>query len=451
MENQTELFLKELDEIYSMDLGAAVKYRVKELILDYLGVTVAGAKYNCEKLKEYFNFITPGAGKYTIIGTGLKADLKDAVFLNGLNAHALDLDDGTNAGIIHIGSPIFSLLLPLLQNGNIDKKQLFNAIVVGYETSFTLANSIQPGHKLKGFHATGTCGVVGAAMAVAYAMGFSSEEKRNAFAAACSAASGMLMVLDRGSELKPYNVAKAALLALTAIQIAKAGFNGPDNPLAMDRGYFEMMAGTKTIKMAPTRMNGTFAVEKVYTKSYAACRYCHPAIECAIRLNEELRIGECGIDDIESILVRTYSLAVKGHDHNIIPNVASAKMSIPYGVAVGLVKGNAGLMEYSRATLENEKIKILLSKITVIADMEMSNSFPADQRASVSLTVKNKVFDYAVTYPKGEPENPLSEREFYNRFAELCEYGDIDRNTINILYEGIVNDLKDLPIILNNL
>ena len=52
-------------------------------------------------------------------------------------------------------------------------------------------------------------------------LGFTEEERFQAFAAACVSASGMLKVLDDGSELKPYNVAKTALLALTSLQMAK--------------------------------------------------------------------------------------------------------------------------------------------------------------------------------------------------------------------------------------
>ena len=55
----------------------------------------------------------------------------------------------------------------------------------------------------------------------------------------------MLKVLDDGSELKPYNVAKTALLALSAIRLAKAGFKGHPDPLG-GRGFLKMMTGNGT-------------------------------------------------------------------------------------------------------------------------------------------------------------------------------------------------------------
>ena len=118
----------------------------------------------------------PETGNFKAIGVG-KMVLKEAVFLNGLNGHALDFDDGTNSGIIHLGSPIFSLLLPLAERYDIEIDKLLKAAVIGYETSYTMAVSIQPGHKALGFHATGTCGVLGAAIAASYMLGFSEEER----------------------------------------------------------------------------------------------------------------------------------------------------------------------------------------------------------------------------------------------------------------------------------
>ena len=55
------------------------------------------------------------------------------MFLNGLNGHALDFDDGTNSGIIHLGSPIFSLLIPLAQRYKISVEDMLKAAIIGNE------------------------------------------------------------------------------------------------------------------------------------------------------------------------------------------------------------------------------------------------------------------------------------------------------------------------------
>ena len=432
--NRSQAFLKEIETLSLSPLPAAVTARIRRSLLDYLAVTAAGAAFQADKLEKYQAFAQPEEGAFTAIGMNRKLVMKEAVFLNGLNGHALDYDDGTNSGIIHLGSPIFSVLLPLAQRYDIGLEKMLQAAVQGYEASYTLAVSIQPAHKLMGYHATGTCGVIGASLAAAYMLDFSEEERFQTFAAACVASSGMLKVLDDGSELKPYNVAKSALLALTALQLAKAGFKGHADPLGGGRGFFKMMTGQEDIELKPVLLNGTWAVQKSYIKPYASCRYTHPAVEAAIAFRRK------GIrpEDVEKITVRTYSLAVHGHDHREIPGSYSAKMSIPYSVAAGLMFGKAGLAEFSEEQAAEDDILQLTEKVFVEADEAFSQAFPAMQTAVLTLLTRDgRSFEKRVDFPKGEPENPLSEEEFRERYDALTAYGGLSAEESARMYEAV--------------
>lgn len=416
--NVTEQFLHSIEAVAEKEIPQSTLDRAKRSLLDYIAVTTAGAKANEIKLNKYFADADPEPGNSTLIGVGQKTNLKEAVFLNGLNAHALDYDDGTNTGIIHLGSPIFSVLLPLAERHHISIDKMLRAAIVGYETSFTMAVSIQPKHKALGYHATGTCGVLGIALAVSYMLDFSFAERRNAFAIAAVSATGMLKVLDDESELKPYNVAKSALLGLVATQMAKAGFIGHHDVLGGDRGYLKMMTGSENIELCKPLLDGTYAIEKSYTKPYAACRYCHPAIEAAIKLGKIV-----GFREIKKIVVGTYDLAISGHEHTEIKGTGSAKMSIPYGVAVGLLKGKAGLIEYDEEHVKDDTILGLVKKVRVQADPEFSAQFPKVQAAVVTIMLKNgKEVSEQVDFPKGEPENPMNNEEFVERFIGLLQY-----------------------------
>lgn len=421
MTNKTQLFLQEIDDLAGQPVPAAVLARIRESLLDYLAVTTAGAAFQKEKLLRYRAFAQPEEGAFPVFGTGEKLVLKEAVFLNGLNGHALDFDDGVNAGIIHLGSPVFSLLLPLAVQYDVPLSKLLWAAVLGYETSWTMAYSIQPGHKALGYHATGTCGVLGAAIAACYMLDFTPEERRQAFACACVSATGMLKVLDDGSELKPYNVAKSALLALTALQLAKAGFVGSPDPLGGYRGYLKMMTGKEDVDIKPLLFNGTYAVQKTYTKPYASCRYTHPPVEAAIRLRSETGLSAAEIARMD---VATYSLAVGGHDHTEIPGAYSAKMSTPYSTAAAFIYGKAGLQEFEPAVLNDPEVLELTGKVHVTADEAFSAAFPGEQTAVLTITSKDgRTFADRVDFPKGEPENPFTEEEFYNRYMELMRFG----------------------------
>lgn len=421
--NRTMAFLADINALQKREIPGKTLERAKRSLLDYLAVTCAGAAFQREKLRRYMAFSQPEPGEFTAIGMGKKLALMEAVFLNGLNGHALDMDDGTNAGIIHLGSPIFSLLLPLAQRCGTSVDRLLRSAVIGYETSYTMAVSIQPGHKALGYHATGTCGALGATLAAAYMLDFTPEERTRAFAAACVAATGMLAALDDGSELKPYNVAKTALLALTALRLAKAGFEGPADPLGGKRGYFKMMTGREDIELLPLCQKGTYAIEKSYTKPYASCRYTHPAVEAAIRFRNEYGLSS---ENVEGIDVRTYALAIPGHEHTQIPGPYSAKMSIPYSTAVGLLYGRAGLQEFSRENVRDATVRALTEKVAVHEDNALSAAFPDIQAAIVTIRLKDgRQLSARVDYPKGEPENSLSDAEFRSRYDGLMAYAGI--------------------------
>lgn len=429
--NQSIDFMKAIEGVRSMSIPDKVMVRARHSLLDYLAVTCAGAKFQKEKLERYWEFAQPEEGAFKVIGTGKNLVLKEAVYLNGLNSHALDFDDGTNSGIIHLGSPIFSLLIPLAQRMGCHVDEMLKAAVLGYEVSYTTAVSIQPEHKAMGYHATGTCGALGATMAAAYMLGFNEEERFQSFATACVAASGMLKVLDDGSELKPYNVAKTSLLSLTALQLAKSGFKGHSDPLG-GRGFFKMMTGKETVELSPVLLNNTYAIMKSYTKPYASCRYTHPAVEAAIHMRESVKP-----EAIQSIVIKTYGLAVSGHDHTEIRGSYSARMSIPYAAAVGFLYGRAGLQEFTEEAVKNEEVLRLTRKIRVEADQELSDAFPDTQTAVVTIRTKAGEYTERVDFPKGEPENPLTDEEFRIRYNGLMEYAGIKKMVRSSVFDAV--------------
>ena len=66
----------------------------------------------------------------------------------------------------------------------------------------------------------------------------------------------------------------------------------------------------------------------------------------------------------------------------------------------------------------------LTKKIHVAADEAFSASFPKEQTAVLTITAKDgRTFSDRVDFPKGEPENPFTEEEFYGRYMELMRFG----------------------------
>ena len=334
MNNYTDSFINNIIEFSNKPFTVAQTHQAKRCLLDYLGATIAGAQILSEKRSLYIDALGKNIGDVKVIGCEIDTSVERAGFINGLNAHVAELDDGVISGIVHPGSPIFSALIPYAQKENVSGDDFIRGIIVGYEVATGLADAIQPSHKLKGFHATATCGSIGGAMAIASMLHYSIEEMKNALSIAAVSAFGTLKVLEDNSQLKPYNVALAAQISINSVAMAKAGFQGPDDVLNGSRGFFEMLSDEINLDFLTIQKNEVLAIERVYVKPYDACRYCHPGIDAALNLMNKYKVEP---ETIKSIEVATYDIAVKHQDHVLVANSSSAKMSIPYSVAAALI------------------------------------------------------------------------------------------------------------------
>lgn len=444
--NYTDIFIKNNEVIYKCNLNNSIKKRLKYALLDYIGVTIAGYIFQKNKIQNLLsNIVTPN-GIISPIGLSHKTSLNDACFINGLNAHALDFDDGTNAGIIHLGSPIFSVLLPLAQIYNIAGEKLLKAAILGYEASFTMAVTLQPQLKQRGYHATGVCGILGTALAISHLLDYTKEETKKAFSIAAVSATGTLKVLEDASQLKPYNVAKTSLMALISAQMAKAGFEVADDVLSGPAGYLTQFFGTDKIELKKPLLNGTYAIEKAYIKPYAACRYTHPSIDIAKDLRKIKLFKQ---EEIKEVIINTYSLAVKKHNHTLIKGANSAKMSIPYNFAVTYLTNKTGMDAFEDDCLKNSEIQKLTEKVKVIENKEMSAAFPKKTIAEVEIITNNEqIIKGKSELPKGEPENPLSDNEIIEKFKSLASYSGKTITEIDQIIDATLHVEEKLPQLL---
>lgn len=418
--NNTDIFIDGLYSLSQEPLSAEIISQAKKCLLDYLGGTLAGAKILEKKGNSFLDFFQPSSGTSRIIGLGRKTSLENAVFFNGLNAHVAELDDGERFGMIHPGAPIFSTLLPLAEKDKINGGDFLRGSVVGYEAALRLAGAIQPSHKEFGFHATGTCGTTGAAIAVASALKLSKKKFKNTFSASVSSASGILKVTDDLSELKPFNSGRAALNGLFSVFMARSGFEGPKNILDGEKGFFSVFAPKFNPSMLERRTGDQLTIKNVYFKPYAACRHAHPAIEATLKILKENDLKK---NEIKKIKIITYRFAIKGHDHTVIDGPSSAKMSIPYSVAAALNWGKAGLEEFGPEKIRDPEVIALTKKVEVVGDKDLDKQVPNKRPAVVEIeTLDGKIFKTKVELPKGEPENPLSLEDIEEKFLSLAGY-----------------------------
>lgn len=391
--------------------------------MDYVGCATAGARMMEKQNRQFLADVARQGGNSTVIGHETKTTLHNAAFLNAMNAHATELDDGHRLGMIHLGASIFSALLTVAELEGIVNENVLRGAVVGYEAAVLSAMAMQPSHKMRGYHTSGTCGTIGAAMAIAAALHFTKHEMRNALSAAVAGAAGLLEMQEDDSELKPYNLAHAAVSGITAAYAALAGYSGPSDPMGGKRGLLAVMSENPNIEVLSNYIEDRYEIERIYRKPYAACRHCHPAIEAALRIKHEHHLK---VDDIASVRVETYKLAVGGHDHKSIQGVASAKLSTPFSVALALVKDQAGIDDFNPVNIHDNTILDLCQRVDVIVNDELTSWSPQKRAAIVSITTdEGNTYSWEVDYPKGEPENPMTCSEVEEKYKLLTK----DSNT----------------------
>jgi 2-methylcitrate dehydratase PrpD len=402
VENVTTIFSNNLRLLCSnIDLEKHY-YDARLCLLDYLSCLVGGKGCFQQKLN------TSG------LGEGVQID----ALKYGMYSHVLELDDGHRKGAVHVGAPVFSALIPVALRYRIEPKDFLNGVIAGYEATVRLACAVQPGCRKRGYHASGICGTVGAAIGIATALKFNAEQMNTAIAAAAAGAAGVLEMQEDGSDLKPYNVGRASMDAVVAAMIGKAGLKGPNDAIGGKRGFIAVTTDTPHLEQLTDFDGDTLAVDQVYRKEYAACRHAHPAIEAALKIKPQISISE-----IENIEVLTYLQATEGHSYIEVSTVSAAKMSIPFSVAVALATGSADMKAFSSENVANKAILDLTRMVEVKEDVNLTALNPQKRAAIVVVHTQQGDYSQRVDYPKGEPENPLSKEELEEKFRGLAMYG----------------------------
>ena len=240
-------------------------------------------------------------------------------------------------------------------------------------------------------------------------------------ACAESSAAGLQEVHEQASELKPYNLGRVAIDGLFAVKKVKMAIPEPDDVLGGKRGFIAVLTDTPHPEYLTDFLNSDYVIEGIYQNVHAACRHCHPAIDATLELRTRIHFMPKQVDKIK---VYTYKLAKESHDHTDILGISSAKLSTPIAVALTLVKGYAGYADYNGDNLNDYWIKNLTQKVRVAEDENLIAQSPAVRGARVKSHMKDgNEYEATCLYPKGEPENPLTQEELEEKIRGLAMYG----------------------------
>jgi len=432
-------------------LKPEVVLQAKKLILDLVGVSLAGYKLmEFPRLVVTYMKSLGGIPEATMIQTKRKFPVLNAVFANASCAHALDMDDGHRFGALHPGTVIVPAALGAAELAKASTKDLIMGIVLGYEVMIRIGMAINPSSLNRGFHTTGITGAFGAGAAAAKIMKLSQEQTVGALGLAGLQGSGVLQVNhdDEGAKVKPINPARAAQSGLLSCILAQKGAKGPLDIFEGEDGFLKAFTDEVKKDLLTHDLGKKFEICNTYTKLYAACRHTHACIDAAL---EAFHRSQIGVEEINSIAVETYPAAIRLAGIADVTTPSAARFSIPFSVALALIKKDAGADKYCDENIRDETIQRLCRKVTLSFSEKWETLYPDKRGATVRIIdKKNKEWSAEVDLAKGEPENPAAWNEVYQKFftnaSLVLPEGDVKTlgNTIMNLEDFALDRLTEL-------
>ena len=409
---------RELVAMRGAGLPELTQQRARLALLDTVGAMVVGAAYSGSAAAVRATVLGLGhSGTARILGSGTTSSSVLAALANGVASHSLDVDDAhRHVTGYHPGATVLPAVLSLASERNASVDRVVEALVVGYEAGGRIGRAINPSHRYRGFHSTGTVGVFGAAAAAGTVLDLDADQMASALGIAGSMAGGVFAFLDGMHPTKHLHAGHAAMSGVLSALLAQEGLSGPSSILDGPEGFFAAYADEAFPERVLARLGEHDEVHATYFKPYATCGHAFSAIEAAM----ELRSQGLNIDEVSSVEIESYRAAA------VLDGVAPAtvqqgQFSLPFLTALGLASGRFGIRDV-QGGLADSRLLELASATTVREDREMTEAYPRVRAARVSVVLKDGTERSAyVDTPRGMPERPLERSDVIDKYRQLAE------------------------------
>ena len=425
MKEYTRELVGFLHPLAASDLPPEVIDRARYFLLDYLAVAIRGSREDSAQALQRMVQRIGANGCATILGTKARTIPGLAALANGAAAHGIEMDDTHSGGSIHLGATMYSAALALAETmPDTSMDSLLTAVVAGFEATARIAMAVQPKeHYALGFHPTQTCGVFGAALTSAKLLGLSADQTLAAVGIAGSMAAGSMEFLAEGAWTKRIHPGLAAQNGIHAALLAAEGFSGPLHILEGRDGFLHGYSRNPVPERLTAKLGESFEILHTAVKPHACCRYMQGPIDAILALAREHNLEASQVRRIEvAILAAGWNIVADPREKKYNPDsIVDAQFSMPFGAAVALLDGAAGLDQFTMQKIRSPRVREVMAKVALVKDARLEETFPKEWPARVTIeTEDGRRLEKFVRYPKGDPENPLSWDEMAAKFRSLA-------------------------------
>jgi 2-methylcitrate dehydratase PrpD len=394
------------------ELAAESRHAVKRLLLDYLGVALAGSQSESGIIARRFAREQGGKTGAQLIGDKAKSSMATTAFANAISSHSIELDDIDVLALFHFSPPVYSSALAVADATHASGKQLIAALAAGCEMMERVSRAANNSLRNRAFHTTPTCGVFGATIAAAKLLRLNPEKITNALGMAGAQASG-LMEMYGPSMQKRFNPGPTARNGVTAALMAQLGFTGADSIFEGERGFLKAFTDKNFPQELVKGINKPFEL-LIEFKPYSCARPIHNAIDCALQVRRQPGFD---VNKVKSIAFTRHPDWAHYHQNKTPRTYHEAQVSLPFSVAVAFLEGQALLKQYSDRNIRNANVKRLSNATTIAVDAKLPRGVSC--KMFVTQTDGGK-FTSQIDYPKGSIQNPMTDAELLGKFMNLA-------------------------------
>jgi 2-methylcitrate dehydratase PrpD len=378
-------------------------------ILNYVGCALGGAPdiavHNA--MCAFAPFFGPATA--AILGRSERADPLHASLMNGISSHVYDYDDTTPKNYIHPSSPVASALFAYASANPVHGRDFVHAFILGFEAESRIGNSVYPAHYDVGWHITGTAGVFGAAVAIGKLIGLSEQQMIWAIGLAATQAAGLREMF--GSMAKSLHPGRAAQNGYASALLAQVGFTSGERGIEGPRGFAAVQAAKFDLSKITAGLGLDFDLRANTYKPFPCGIVNHPAIDGAIQIHNEHQVAP---ESIRFVRLRVAPLVLDLCNQQNITRGLQGKFSVYHGAAIGLVRGKAGIQEYTDEAVNDAAIKRVRENATAVADPSLTED---QAKIEVELVNGEKVSRF-VEKSIGNIHRPMTNQQLEAKFRD---------------------------------
>jgi 2-methylcitrate dehydratase PrpD len=407
----------------------------KICILDSFAVSVGSSKDRLvENVVNEYKTYYPDSSQIKVWGQETKLPVLQAIFINSLMGHRLELDDVHTKSKTHIGTVVVPTTLCLGEWLGSTGEEIIEAVICGYEVMSRIGMGFGvSSHRNKGWHVTSTAGTFGAAAAATKLLKLNTEQIVNALGMAGTQSFGLWAFLEDSANSKILHPGRAAQSGTEAAMLAKAGMTGPRSILdAKDGSLYKAMSDEYDLSLVSKDLGVAYEILYVDNKPYPCCRSTHCTIDSALKLRNQYNIT---IDEIDEINVDTYLVGYKqcglteGSKFPVTPT--EAKFSTPYTVATALIYGGVTIEHFNEENISNELVQTLLKKVKVQPNDAFTSRYPKHWGCNTKIKMLNGTeYEVEIIDALGSTYNPVSKEAIKNKVFPLLSVAYEDPETV---------------------